>query len=621
MRRSLDDFIEARQQQTKTITKKKPQFQNVSGRGLDSFWNDRMRYYQEAAELNGDQQQDPQIDEDEFVDDVKSGNDEQQNLQSNDDMPMDVDMDQAAANMDNENEFVDDGSANNEDVETDGINGTLPEEQQPDDTADIPEKNNDQQPQPIDGHDEEENMNTFGQNGGDHLPNNQYDPQEIAKVMEFVADEAKSLSDYLEAAKTSKVDILQRLYSDIADEERYHMEQLLFAKAEITGEEYKPHDPDIRKEYEELLSMGMDEGSAMATAVDKFNLHVTTITPADDAQLQQANVDMNDAVQEMDTAFLYMDTVTMVLEYCTDDYVLDKLQEIHVPKIFQEDVNVTVGNHYTNEVGPLHMILGALASIHKLFTKIAKFIHTLIQKNFARIRHAYGYVKRNGIGALFKGGVNLYLWNDKSSKYEIDPVLYYTNCALWACQEIARLAKMRGQYANEMLKYHQIFDLSGVQKQQYTKKVGVSIAYQYLSSIDPIRSKVTVTSKNAQAIEQAFFGSSPIDDNYARNYRGSEVSTLDPNGDRVVPQLGNIWNKLDRMFQIITTFTNTVQYFAGEFEDLQNDTGSVYYKNKKIYNQCVDYLKGISKGLNTLSKICSHDINQMNNLLADIGNV
>jgi ACT domain-containing protein len=118
------------------------------------------------------------------------------------------------------------------------------------------------------------------------------------------------------------------------------MEQLLFAKAEITGEEYKPHDPDIRKEYEELLSMGMDEGSAMATAVDKFNLHVTTITPEDDDKLKIAVADVKDAIQEMDIAFLYADTINMITEYCTDDYVLDKLHEIHSPQIFQEDVNV-----------------------------------------------------------------------------------------------------------------------------------------------------------------------------------------------------------------------------------------------------------------------------------------
>lgn len=611
MNRSLDDYFASRQTVTKTKQQKRATFENVSGRGLDSFYNDRMRYYQEEDELNGDQQQDPQIDETSTPDiDMDTNDLTQQDSQPSEEIPMDVDMDEAAVNMGANTD-------NNAPVETDGVNGTLPEEQQPMEDATPQEQT------PVsDGHDEEENLNTFGQHGGDDLPNNQYDPQEIAKVMEFVADEAKSLSDYLEAAKTTKTDILQRLYSDIADEERYHMEQLLFAKAEITGEEYKPHDPDIRKEYEELLSMGMDESSAMATAVDKFNLHVTTITPADNTQLQQANTDMNDAVQEMDVAFLYMDTVSMVLEYCTDDYVLDKLQEIHTPQIFQEDVNVTVGNHYSNEVGVLRMILGAFAAVHKLFMKVARFIHLLIAKNFARIRHAFDYVKRHGIGDLFKKGVMLYLWNDKSNQYEIDPILYYTNCALWACQEIARLCKMRGQYATEILRTSQIFNLSGVQKQQYTKRVGVSMAYQYLSSIDPIKSKIIVTPKNAQAVENAFFGTnSAADQQYAQNLRGAEVAKIDPNGDTLVPQLNSVWNKLDRMFQIITTFTNTVQYFSGEFEDLVNDNGSIFYKNKKIYNQCVDYLKGVSKGLSVMSKVCAYDMDQMNKLLSDIGNV
>ena len=604
MDRSIDNFLNERREIEASMKSKKSSFKSTSsGRGIDSFFQSKMDYYQEADEEDAAFDQvanDLSEDSDAETEDTPSDTDES----DGDDMEQRVADAEADANKDMDIEGED--TDNKAPVETDGINGTIPEEEE--------------EPITSDGHDEEENMKTFGQHGGDNLPNNQYDPQEIAKVMEFVSDEAKSLSDYIEAAKTSKVDILQRLYSDIADEERYHMEQLLFAKAEITGEEYKPHDPDIRKEYEELLSMGMDEGSAMATAVDKFNLHVTTITPKDDENLKIAVADMGEAVEEMDRAFLYMDTINIIAEYCTDDYVLDKIHEIHSPQIFQEDVNVSVGNHYSVEPNPIRLLLQAFRAIHRLFQKIARFIHMLLAKNFARITKAIDYVKQHGIAAVFQHGVSLYLWNDKSSKYEIDPILYYTNCALWACQEVIKLTKMRGQYATQIMNIQQVFDLSGVQKSQYTKKVGVSMAYQYLSSIDPIKTKIVVTPKNAQAVENEFFTSLQVDDQYARQMRGTEITNIPQGGFKVSPPLQNVFNKLDRMFQVISTFSNLVQYFTGEFEDLQNDNASVFYTNKKMYNQCVDYLQGVSKGLNKMSKICSSDLSEMNNLLAEIAN-
>jgi rubrerythrin len=596
MKRSYDDFVTSRESIPKKKTiKQKPVFSNISGRGLEAFWDDRMHYYQEADEMDDNQQSGEDLNEEDFTTD-----------DDNDEL-IDVDMDEAA-------EHMGDDTDNKAPVETDGINGTLPEEENEEESIEeIP---------PSDGHDEEENMKTFGQHGGDDLPNNQYDPQEVAKIMQFVSDEAKALSDYVEAAKTSKVDILQRLYSDIADEERYHMEQLLFAKAEITGEEYKPHDPDIRKEYEELLSMGMDEGSAMATAVDKFNLHVTTITPEDDDKLKIAVADVKDAIQEMDIAFLYADTINMITEYCTDDYVLDKLHEIHSPQIFQEDVNVFANNRYSVEPNPGRFLVQLFSAIHKAFQKIARAIHLLLTKNFARIKKAGEYVKDHGLSQAFAHGTKLYLWNDKSGTFEIDPILYYTNCALWACQEVARLTKMRGQYTTKMLSIKQVFDLSSVQKSQYKKKVGISMCYQYLTSMDPVKTKVVVTPKNMKAIEDQFFKSSDTgeDTYYSRNLKGGEVKNIPQMGIRVSPPLKNAFNKLDLMFQTITTFSELTKYFTGEFEDLQNDEASIFYKNKKIYNQCVDYLKGVSKGLKEMSKICSHDLNQMNELLSNISN-
>ena len=109
--------------------------------------------------------------------------------------------------------------------------------------------------------------------GNDNSPQqNQYNPKEVERLNELIASENSAIGEYFQASKETNVDVLRRLFSDIGDEERFHVEQLLFAKSQITGERYVPRDPDIKKEYEELLSMGMDEESAMATAVDKVGL-------------------------------------------------------------------------------------------------------------------------------------------------------------------------------------------------------------------------------------------------------------------------------------------------------------------------------------------------------------
>ena len=109
--------------------------------------------------------------------------------------------------------------------------------------------------------------------GTDNSPvQNQYNPKEIERLNELIASENSAIGEYFQGSKMTNIDILRRLYSDIGDEERFHVEQLLFAKSQITGEKYEPRDPDIKKEYEELLQLGMDEETAMNTAVDKVGL-------------------------------------------------------------------------------------------------------------------------------------------------------------------------------------------------------------------------------------------------------------------------------------------------------------------------------------------------------------
>ena len=101
---------------------------------------------------------------------------------------------------------------------------------------------------------------------------NEYDEGELSTLNELIADEQHAMQAYFKAGKETKSVVLSRLYNDIGAEEAFHSEQLLYAKAELTGEKYEPSDPEVKKEYEELLENGMDEETAMYTIADKHKL-------------------------------------------------------------------------------------------------------------------------------------------------------------------------------------------------------------------------------------------------------------------------------------------------------------------------------------------------------------
>ena len=101
---------------------------------------------------------------------------------------------------------------------------------------------------------------------------NEYDENEVNTLNDLIADEQHAMQQYFKAGKETSNVLLARLYNDIGAEEAFHSEQLLYAKAELTGEKYEPSDPEVKKEYEELLENGMDEETAMYTIADKHKL-------------------------------------------------------------------------------------------------------------------------------------------------------------------------------------------------------------------------------------------------------------------------------------------------------------------------------------------------------------
>lgn len=462
----------------------------------------------------------------------------------------------------------------------------------------------------------------FGTHGGDDLPNNEYDPKEVEQLMRFVADEAKALSDYVEAAKTTHVPILQRLYPDIADEERFHLEQLLYAEAEITGKKYEPRDPDIRKEYEELLALGMDEESAMTTAVDKFNIRGSaSIKIADgDANVQQDLKEIQETSHQLEQAILYADTLALVFE-SGDNVLIDKVSNLYDAESFivQEDVSVSVNNVYTKKLSPIKAILSVFSLIAKLAHQLGVAIRKIIERNNHRIVNLAEWVKKHGIGALFASGVSFYLWNDKKNEMDIDPILYYANNCFWLTQEVIRVADLsRSPISSKIVHRERLFY---PRLQQYAMKAAPMNCFRNISNLDVIKSKVVVTQNNASRLTEYFFSRTDYDDEIDQLLKrgGINMEAIPAQGYPFAAN-ANFFTLIGASNSIIDSFSEIAKNIAGELEGLQNVDRSIYYKNPKMYNNCVEYMSAVSKGLHKIVNILSSDFQTLISLDSIIKN-
>ncbi len=266
------------------------------------------------------------------------------------------------------------------------------------------------------------NLGTFGSDTSD--VQNEYDPKEIEILMKLMASEADAMNEYMDGAKDTNIDVLRRLYADIANEERFHMEQLLFAKSEITGEKYEPKDPDVKKEYEELLAMGMDEATAMSTAVDKFHIRGSVSEDDGDIDIDELKEDMTTVEMAMNFFSRNFDELMTVLESGTyDPAKTSQAVNVFMESFYMEDVagpaasDMNRGNWNQGPKGIIGALKKALGFIlNMLGTIIRKFGNFLkkikdIKKKYKTIHDVNGRTWK----ALFKDGVKFYFFNPKSA--------------------------------------------------------------------------------------------------------------------------------------------------------------------------------------------------------------
>ena len=254
-------------------------------------------------------------------------------------------------------------------------------------------------------------LGSFGSDTSD--VQNDYDQKEVDILMKLMASEADAMNEYMDGAKETNVDVLRRLYADIANEERFHMEQLLFAKSELTGEKYIPRDPDVKSEYEELLKMGMDENTAMQTAVDKCHIRGISVSVDDDVD------EMKETQEEVETLEYAVEMFAENFDSFMKEFEMSD-REKSFDKFVQEYLAMEA---VTPEGKEVHKGLELGRNPITVLMKAADFVIKLLVELCRKIKVFLDRVKRSS--ANFKNYVQQIKMDPNGWKTFFEPIMLY----------------------------------------------------------------------------------------------------------------------------------------------------------------------------------------------------
>ena len=455
------------------------------------------------------------------------------------------------------------------------------------------------------GDDDDLDLSDFGNHGGDELPNNEYDPKEVETLNALIASEAAALSEYADAAKTSNVDVLRRLYSDISDEERFHMEQLIFAKSELTGEEYIPRDKDVKKEYEELLALGMDEESAMATAVDKVGVRVKVeeTSTDDDVTAEELQKD----VETLEAAMFTTELLMMVMEQdeADRDPILMKQIEMFTESYYQEAV-MNAGEAPTEVAAPFNPFTALLKLLGQILNGfsilISKFKKWLLRSKLKRIE-AKRWFENHGWEGVFANGVSLYIWDDIKG-FQFDQMAAYIDGLFIVAKDCGRAAGLSDQYMKYFNNTNIPFDTQAYSYNRLPKREQV---LNDLRNLTMTTTKVVFNKNNEKRMIEEWFGHSD-----------EAILPFNPDGNgSTLSQSKNAYNKIAYLLDAATFYCDKTKDLIKGYQAMNGDQNSLWYRDRKAYNENYNAMKEVVKGYNTLMKCFTHDLRWMMWLIND----
>lgn len=432
---------------------------------------------------------------------------------------------------------------------------------------------------------EEFDIASFGKDSSD--VHNEYNEKEVEILNKLVAAENDAMNDYFEAGKNTNIEVLRRLYADIGAEERFHAEQLIYAKCVITGEKYEPRDPKVKEEYKELLEMGMDEDTALSTAFDKRSM------------TQDGDDEGDDLFEEQQDA--------EVLEYAVSQFVAaeELLQNIDIAKlpsmehsietfveayVFQEAIDnvapgassaATANNVQKKSGGPIKLLVKAFTTLIQFIRKLGQNLKMTIRRITTRMKRIHQFIKENGISGIFAKGVYLYFYNDKNCTY-MNSALQYIDMCDRLTGIIANNVNMRGSWHSSNILPNGV---NPITFGNFDKGLDM------LRGVVLTKTKVIVTQDNQGKLAELFFG-----------YTGTPANLA-------TGESNNIFYKIKTISDATQAYLDKTEKFMGELQSAHDDPANA--GRIEQYNQAIKSMTIIKNSIQKFIKALVHDNNEV----------
>lgn len=456
------------------------------------------------------------------------------------------------------------------------------EDKEDDDSEDLDKTLKDIEDSSSDDEDDDEDeidIDSFGSDTSDIQ--NEYDPKEIELLNNLIAAENDAMNDYFDAGKNTNVDILRRLYADIGAEERFHAEQLIYAKCTITGEKYEPRDPKVKKEYEELLEMGMDEDTAASTAIDKSGMNNDNGDDSDSEKLEQE-------AAILETMLFQNEILSNICEYYSHEERNNAIG-IFIEAYIQEEMdNVASAPKEVRKIeSPLALLAKGLKASVNGVIKMGSIIKDAIVSNKMKNYRKKEWIRKNGITGLFKSGIHLYFYSDKLSSYDTETPARYVDL-------LYRLSKQVGENCGIRL-------TAAAQHKTISNPIdfgSISEGLNKLKNVILTKTKVVVTKQNEAMLAREFFG-----------YSDEKMNVAVTHGnDKPVHDSNNIYNRLEILAILTKEYSKISQEILDQLMKFEGDANSIYYKNRSMFNKARDAMDLIVGKYNQFIKSMAHDL-------------
>ena len=434
---------------------------------------------------------------------------------------------------------------------------------------------------------------------------NEYDENEVNTLNDLIADEQHAMQQYFKAGKETSNVLLARLYNDIGAEEAFHSEQLLYAKAELTGEKYEPSDPEVKKEYEELLENGMDEETAMYTVADKHKLDAEDNEELDEDlediekdieslgesfALTMAGLDLMMAVQE---SAAYKNHKELNEAYCEYFQCAEETMFMEA----MDNVATKQGSEILGTNNPFLIIGRAIKTIYNAILNLVRQIKNWVNKRRIKSKRVAAWIKKHGIKGLFQNGVKLYFWNDQNNQVEVSDAVAYLTLLMNATNLVAKKLGIGGP------KYKS--DISAWAPKAPAKVPVITNPNDAMSKISGVvfsKSKLIVNDSNATQIENMFFG---ISNNLMRSTTVDETTGAKTQNVKNI----NIYNALSGILDVAGEYAKATDVWMSEVQNVVFKPGNnPATKNPTMFRECISLMKEVSKGYQRLIKCINADL-------------